>query len=209
LNAFYNNVDNLIQSLPIAEKTNGWFVYSYINVSRVYTKGLEFTGSYQVGRSLEISTGYQLLYAKDRDIIDSIEAGVGNYASVRNPKTGDQARATPSDYIGLVQRSRHQVNVKIYYHLPWWGIVAGGRANYFSKAGFADLNGNGYIDRYDQFAPAHCLLAFSLEKSLTKYGLTLQASVENAGGFTNALVAGLPGRQYFASLRWSWTKKKD
>jgi len=207
LNAFYNNVNNLIQTLPIAQKTNGWFVYSYVNVSKVYTTGLEFSARYQLGRRLELQAGYQLLYAKDRDIIDSIRAGKGTYASIRDPATGATRPSTVSDYIGLVQRSRHQANVRLFYHSPLWGIVAGVRANYFSRAGFADLNGNGYIDRYDEFTPAYCLLAFSLEKELTKWGLTLQASVENAGGFNNALVAGQPGRQYFGGLRWNWDKK--
>lgn len=205
LNAFYNHVSNLIQSLPVAAKTNGWFVYSYINVSRVYTKGLEASAQIRICRGLELQTGYQLLYAKDKDIIDSIKAGAGNYATLTDAG-GVGHRATPADYFGLQQRSRHQLNAKLFYTLPWWGLSAGARANYLSKAGFADQNGNGYIDRYDQFVPAYCLLAFSLERSFRNPRLTLQVSVENAAGYTNALAAGQPGRQVFAGLRWNWNK---
>lgn len=207
LNAFYNNVNNLIQSVPVAGKTNGWFVYSYVNVSKVYTEGVEFSGRWQLLRNLDWQWGYQLLYAKDRDIIDSIKAGTGNYGMITDPHTGSSRRAAPKDYIGLTQRSRHQLNTKIFYRYPDWGLTAGARANYFGKAGFADQNGNGYIDRYDQFAPSYCLLSFSLEKSLLKERLAIQLSVENAGNYTNALVAGQPGRQLFAGVRWNWDKK--
>jgi outer membrane receptor for ferrienterochelin and colicins len=148
-----------------------------------------------------------LLIARDRDIVDSIKAGTGSYATITDPQTGSSRRATPSDYFGLAQRSRHQLNTRLFYSYPQWGLTAGARANYFSKAGFADQNGNGYIDKYDQFAPAYCLLAFSLEKSLLKARLAIQLSVENAGNYTNALVAGQPGRQFFAGLRWNWNKK--
>jgi len=209
LNAFYNNVNNLIQSVPIAGKTNGWFVYSYVNVSKVFTEGVEWTGRWQLLRNLEGQWGYQLLYAKDRDIIDSIRAGTGNYGVITDPHTGSSRRAIPGDYFGLMQRSRHQMNTRLFYRYPAWGMTAGARANYFSKAGFADLNGNGYIDKYDQFAPAYCLLAFSLEKSLLKEQLAIQLSVENATNYTNALIAGQPGRQFFAGLRWNWDKKKE
>jgi outer membrane receptor for ferrienterochelin and colicins len=200
-------VSNLIQSVPIAGKTNGWFVYSYVNVSKVYTEGLELSGRWQLLRNLDWQLGYQLLYARDRDIIDSIKAGTGSYGTITDPQTGIVRRATPGDYFGLVQRSRHQLNTKLYYHFPSWGLIAGARANYFGKAGFADQNGNGYIDRYDQFAPAYCLFSFSLEKSLLKERLSIQMSVENATNYTNALIAGQVGRQLFAGLRWNWDKR--
>ncbi|HVU57583.1 MAG TPA: TonB-dependent receptor [Puia sp.] len=209
LNAFYNNVNNLILSVPVAGKTNGWFVYSYINVSKVYTKGIELSTQARLTRGLELQAGYQLLYAKDKDIIDSIKAGAGAYGVITNPYTGVVRPAAPADYFGLEQRSRHQLNVKLFYTLPWWGLSAGARANYVSKAGFADQNGNGYIDKYDQFIPAHCLLAFSLEKTFLQPRLVLQLSVENATNYTNALVAGQPGRQFFAGLRWNWNKTID
>jgi outer membrane receptor for ferrienterochelin and colicins len=205
LNAFYNNVSNLIQSVPVAAKTNGWFVYSYINVSKVYTRGIELSTQARLCKGLDLQVGYQLLDAKDKDIIDSIKAGAGNYGEITDPR-GVSHRAAPADYVGLQQRSKHQLNAKLFYTLPWWGLAAGARANYLSKAGFADLNGNGYIDRYDQFVPAYCLLAFSLEKTLRNPRLTVQVSVENAANYTNALVAGQPGRQFFAGLRWNWNK---
>ena len=205
LNAFYNNVSNLIQTIPVAEKTNGWWVYSYINVSKVYTKGIELSSQIKPLKALDIQLGYQLLYAKDKDIIDSIKAGVGDYGTLIDPG-GVRRRATPADYFGLQQRSRHQLNGKVFYTLPWWGVSTGVRANYLGRAGFTDRNGNGYIDRYDQFVPAYCLLAFSLEKTFINPRLSVQVSVENATNYTNAFVSGQPGRQFFAGLRWNWNK---
>ena len=41
VNAFRNDVKNLIETLPIAIKTNFRQVYSYRNISRIYTQGIE------------------------------------------------------------------------------------------------------------------------------------------------------------------------
>ena len=205
-NFFYNSVQNLIQSVPIAEKTNGWFVYSYENVSKVYTKGMEFSGRWRVGGGLEVQAGYQLLYAKDRDILDSIKAGTGNYAQIRNPQTGVVRPSEASDYFGLIQRSRHQANIRLLYLLPDWGMTASARLNYLSRAGFNDLNGNGFIDRYDQYVPAYGIVSFSLEKDVWKKRLSVQAGVDNVAGYTNALLAGQPGRQVTGGIRYNFKK---
>src|SRR5690606_4508182 len=75
LNVFYNNLSNLILTVPIAEKSNGQQLFSYINVSRAYTSGMETEAYWLITPNLRLQAGYQLLYAKDRDVIDSIKSG--------------------------------------------------------------------------------------------------------------------------------------
>lgn len=208
VNGFYNSVQHLIQSVPIAEKTNGWFVYSYKNVSKVYTTGLEFSGRWQVCAAVEVQAGYQLLYAKDRDVIDSIKAGTGSYGTIRNPLTGAERRSVTGDYFGLIQRSRHQVNLRVFYSLPVQGLSASVRVNYFGRAPFADQNGNGFVDQYDQFVPGYALVSFGVEKDVLRGRLSVQAGVDNIGGYTNALLPGQWGRQISGGLRWKFSKNK-
>ncbi|MBS1664388.1 MAG: TonB-dependent receptor [Bacteroidetes bacterium] len=186
-NFFYNSIQNLIQSIPIAAKTNGWFVYSYKNVSKVFTEGMEFSGRWQVGRGLEVQAGYQLLYAKDRAVADSVKG---------------------KDYFGLAQRSRHQANIRLFYYAPVWGLRASARFNYLSRAGLNDTNGNGYIDSHDQFAPGYGIVSFSVEKEVWKKRLSIQAGVDNVAGYANELVTGQMGRQITAGVRWTFNEKK-
>lgn len=183
-NFFYNSIQNLIQSIPIAAKTNGWFVYSYKNVSKVFTKGFEFSGRWQATRGLEVQAGYQLLYAA----VDSVKS---------------------KDYFGLAQRSRHQANIRLFYYAPVWGLRASARFNYLSRQGLNDTNGNGYIDGHDQFAPAYGIVSFSVEKEVLKKKLSVQAGVDNVFGYTNELVAGQMGRQISGGVRWNFGINKN
>ncbi|MCK7558966.1 TonB-dependent receptor [Chitinophaga sedimenti] len=77
-NVFRNDVTDLINTITVAEKTNGWQVYSYVNVSKARMQGLEVNASWQLPYGFSLSGGYQLLYAKNRDVIDSIRNGTGH-----------------------------------------------------------------------------------------------------------------------------------
>ena len=62
-NAFYNDVYDLIDTQPIARKTNGSFVYSYFNLSRIYTRGLDLQVRVVPFERLAFTTSYQFLQA--------------------------------------------------------------------------------------------------------------------------------------------------
>src|SRR5690606_7025120 len=75
LNLFRNTINDLIDTRVIAFKTNGQNVFSYYNVHKVYTQGLEVNASWRANKNLKILGGYQLLFAKDKAAEDAFESG--------------------------------------------------------------------------------------------------------------------------------------
>jgi len=60
-NLFRNNVQDLIETAPIARKTNGQQVFSYFNYAEVITQGVETQIDYRLLPGLTLSAGYQYL----------------------------------------------------------------------------------------------------------------------------------------------------
>jgi outer membrane receptor for ferrienterochelin and colicins len=166
LNAFRNDIQNLIDTRIIARKTNGQNVFGYVNRDNIYTTGVETDLSYSFTENLKLSIGYQLLYAFDKEAEDRIDEGE---VFVRDPETLTTRRLERSDYFGLPNRSRHLANFKIYYNIPEWKAFANLRLNYRSKYALFDTNGNGLIDDYDDsFVDGFSILNITLSKSLFK-----------------------------------------
>src|SRR5690606_34311290 len=70
LNLFRNDIKDLIDTRTIAMKTNGQPIYSYYNVHRVFTQGVEVDASQPFfNNSLVISAGYQYLIVKDKQVV--------------------------------------------------------------------------------------------------------------------------------------------
>lgn len=206
VNVFYNSLHNFINTVQVATRTNYQPVYSYINLDRSYTAGIEAGVSVSPLTGLDISAGYQLLYAKDRGIMDSIRAGTYPYNKVRNSNTGETLASKVSDYIGLENRSRHMANVRIFYEYAPWGINASFRVTYRSKAGYDDANNNRFLDRYDTFIAGYGMLYASLEKKFCKDHLSVQLTADNLMNYTDMLMPGQPGRILMAGLKWRMFK---
>lgn len=206
LNVFYNNLHNFINTVQVATRTNYQPVYSYINLDRSYTAGVEAGVSVSPVKGLDISAGYQLLYAKDRGIMDSIRAGGYPYNKVRNSNTGETLNAKVSDYIGLENRSRHMANLRVFYEYAPWGINASFRLTCRSRAGYDDANNNRFLDRYDTFIAGYAMLYASLEKKFCKDHLSLQLTADNLTNYTDMLMPGQPGRILMAGLKWRMFK---
>lgn len=164
VNIFRNNIQDLIDTRVIAEKTNGQNVFSYYNVSKVFTQGLEFNTSWSLNNELKISGGYQLLFAKDKDAIDAFKNGE---AYARLPGS-PSFQLDEKDYFGLYNRSRHMANIKVFYTISKWGLNTNIRAIYRSKYGLYDTNSNTYLDKYDEFIDGHTLWNFAINKTFFK-----------------------------------------
>ncbi len=175
INYFRNDFQNLIDTRAIARKTNGQNVFSYTNFARIYTTGLELDTRYRINDQLEIAAGYQLLYAKDKDKKVALERGE---VFARDPQTLQTVVLNNSDYFGLVNRSRHTANFKVFYEVPKWNFNANLRVNYRSKYGLFDGNGNDIIDTYDTtFVDGYALTNLALNKAFAqKYALQLGAN---------------------------------
>ena len=140
INLFRNDFENLIDTRIIARKTNGQNVFSYTNFNKIYTSGLELNVEYTLGPGLQISGGYQLLYAKDKEKKVALERGE---IFARDPIMLQAVVLDNSDYFGLVNRSRHTANFKVFGEVPLWDLNFNLRINYRSKYGLFDSNGNG------------------------------------------------------------------
>jgi len=146
LNFFRNDFTNLIDTRIIARLNNGQNVFSYVNFDEVFTTGLEFNSSVEITRNFTLNAGYQLLYAYDKNNLDRID---NNQVFVRNPANNQTELVSRSDYFGLVNRSRHNANLKLFYDLPKLETDVSLRLLYRSKYAQFDTNGNGLIDTYD------------------------------------------------------------
>lgn len=206
VNVFYNDMRNFINSEAVAQQTNTQQVFSYVNVAKAYTAGTEIGLSWKANQSLNFSAGYQLLYAVDKGVVDSIKNGTGLYAGIYDGITQPR-RSTRADYFGLSNRSRHMANVKVSYEHVKTGITGSFRVNYRSKYGFTERNqSNLFIDQYDTFVPAYFLFNVALQKTFYDKHLQLQLSADNLMNYRDQLMPGQQGRAILAGLSWRFFK---
>ena len=205
VNFFRNDFQNLIDTRILASKTNGQNVFGYINRESVYTQGLEVDLQYRLWENLNLSAGYQLLYAFDKDKENAIENGE---VFGRNPITLETIRLEEQDYFGLENRSRHTLNFKAFYEVPEWDANANLRVVYRSRFGLTDRNGNDLLDELDNsFVDGYALVNLSFGKTFYKH-YQLQVGANNLLDFrgSNPLAAQdneqliNPGIQAFARL---------
>jgi outer membrane receptor for ferrienterochelin and colicins len=166
LNLFRNEITNLIDTRVIARKTNGQNVFSYYNVNEIYTQGLEFNASLKFNKNTVLTTGYQLLYAKDRKAIQAFKNGE---VFARLTPISPSFVLSKKDYFGLLNRSRHMLNFKLSYHIPKWNLESNIRAIYRTKFGLYDNNGNGYLDVYDTFVSGYSIFDFAINKTILEH----------------------------------------
>jgi outer membrane receptor for ferrienterochelin and colicins len=75
VNLFYNSIDNLIESQAVAITSANQTIYSYRNIRRAFTEGVETNFTMPLTSRLNLSLGYQLLYAKDKDVVSAVNKG--------------------------------------------------------------------------------------------------------------------------------------
>lgn len=203
LNAFRNDIDNLILTDVIAFKKNGGQIFSYLNISRALTQGLEAEANWKKG-SLDLTAGYQFLLTADKDVLDDINEGK---VFTRDLETGISRRITRSEYAGLPNRSKHMANLRIFYEWKNTGWFATARAIWRSKWGTTDIDGNGVINREDEFAPGFVQLNLSAGKNL-RNGLRLMAGVDNAFNYKDVVnLPGQPGYNWYLTVGYDFMNK--
>jgi len=198
INLFHNEVQDLIEVMPFARKTNGQFVFSYMNLGRVFTQGLETDWRWQPHPAWQFSAGYQLLFTADREVLEQLQAG---NVYRRNPNTLRTVRVQRSDYGGLFNRSRHSANAKVFYRNAkgWEGSL---RMIWRNRYGFADLNGNSILDADGEYIRGYALCNLNAGKQFDN-GLLLQVGCDNLLNFRNeAQIPDQPGRLWYLSMRY-------
>lgn len=205
INVFRNDIQDLIDTKAVARKTNGQQVFSYYNIASVFTEGMEADGNYKLSNHLQLSAGYQFLIAKDKAVVDALEAG-NVYA--RNPETNITKRVNPDAYGGLFNRSRHMANAKIFYSDQQRGWQASARVIYRGRYGFADSNNNTILDDDSEYVDGYVTCNVSVGKTIQQW-LELQVGCDNLFDYTDSqYIPSLPGRLVWASIVMTLSKKK-
>jgi outer membrane receptor for ferrienterochelin and colicins len=196
-NLFRNDFENLIETQVIANKTNGQNVFSYFNLSEVFTQGFELSSTWRPNMHWKIMAGYQLLYARDKEAEQAFKNGE---VFARETPSSPAIQLNESDYFGLYNRSRHMANFRVFYTYPKWDLETNIRTTYRSKYGLFDSNGNGYLDAYDDFVNGYGIVDFAINKTFfSKYKLGI--GMDNLLDFTDPQnITNIPGRIIYANL---------
>ena len=218
-NVFRNDIKDLIETQTVALATNQNFIYSYSNIKRALTQGIEVNYQTTIREKIKFAISYQYLQAKDKDIIDLIKK---NQMFGRDPNTLESYRIKQSDYIGLPHRSRHSGFVKLAYTIPKIGVEV--NARYIMRGSFgitgtngtvngtlinsSDRNSNAIIDKYDNLVAPYGLLNLSLSKVIkTKW--MVQLGADNLLNYTDPTnQPTLIGRTAFIKINYKYIQNK-
>ena len=198
---FRNDIANLIDvyALPFT-RSNGLPVYSYHNVSNVFTEGFEMDIKYKLTGNWYVAGGYQFLLAKDKQVLAKIDQG---QLYKRDPVTFQTSLVTRQDYFGLANRSKNTTNLKLMYNNQEAGFDAYIRAVYRGKFGFMDVNGNNIIDDNREMTPGYTLVNIATAKTIGMH-FKIQVGVENMFNYINATqMPNIAGRIYFVNANYS------
>jgi len=197
VNFFRNDVSDLIDTKAVALKTNGQQVFSYYNVAEVFMQGVEVDASYQLAPGLTLSGGYQYLIAKDKAVVEALKAGA---VYARDPETNRTRRVGESEYGGLLNRSKHMANAKIFFEHSRTGWGASARVIYRGRYGISDANNNAILDADSEYVDGYATVNLSVIKSIARW-MRLQAGCDNVFDYTNkSYIPSVPGRLVWGSV---------
>ena len=196
LDAYHNEVDNLIDTEAVARKTNGQRVFTYLNRNEVFTRGVEARLTLRATSALRVQLGYDYLEAKDRQVLEQLRDG-----DIYRREDGRDVQVTPSEYGGLPGRATHSGTAQLRYTLQQLGLTAHVQGTLRGRTAYADLDGNGIVDADREYLEARTLWEATLSKTLRDH-YTLRLGGENLLGYKNARrVPSIPGRQWFVELQ--------
>jgi outer membrane receptor for ferrienterochelin and colicins len=205
INLFRNNVNDLIEASPIAFKTNGQSVFTYFNLNKIYTQGIESEATVKFSNDLSFSVSYQYLEAYDEEVLEMIRNG-------KISKVGTNGVVRPvheSEYGGLYNRSRHSCTIKLFYENNKLGFSANLRGVVRGKYGFGDVNSNGILDDKREYVPGYAIWNATASKDIGEY-FTVLLGIENIFDKTNSqFIPSLPGRIIYGGIRLKFYKQSN
>lgn len=205
VNLFNNDISNQIIFDIIALRGNGQQVYSYFNVKRSFTRGGEVNIQHQINSSFTITAGYQLLFTGDKDVVAAIANGKMFGRSEANNEVYALQR---SDYYGLPNRSKHMLNVKLFYRHQPSGWSASVRGIYRSRWGTNDVDGNGIINRTDETANGFLQLNANVSKDFNTHWRVMLGA-ENLLNYRDAVnIPNVLGINGYISIHYQFQKRK-
>lgn len=201
VNFFRNDIKNLIDTHVIARKKNGQNVFSYKNFEEIYTTGFELNTNYKITPNLTFSGGYQLLYAFNKENQKRVK---NKEIFARDAITKQTLTVTKSDHFGLINRSKHSANIKVFYHWTKTKTNFNIRILYRSKYAQFDTNGNSLIDKYDtSFVNGFYTINTTITKILYNK-FDLQIGANNLLDYKDNSLPTLPGIQTYIKLNYKF-----
>jgi outer membrane receptor for ferrienterochelin and colicins len=199
-NLFRNDINNMIVTDIVAFKKNGGQIYSYFNLKSALTQGLEFDVDKRISKTFSIKAGYQYLYTADKEVLNGIKKGE---TFKRDLTTGNSVRMKLADYGGLPQRSKHTANLKLNYENTS-GFFATTRMIYRGRWGTFDQDGNGIINRKDEYANGYLQVNASAGLSLKK-NWKIMAGLDNILNYKDVIfLPGNPGRMGYIDIQFNF-----
>lgn len=183
-NGFRNDVQDMIETAPIAQKTNGSLVFSYFNLDQVVTQGLETELRWTLTPAWSFNAGYLWLDARIR-----IER-----TRIVQDAQGEVNRRLEVLHKPMFNRSRHSGTARLNYDEP--AIGWGGNLRLVARGAFAlmDANTNGWADA-DEMGNAHVVAHAAVSRRFGS-NITLMSGIDNITDYRNTLVPHLPGRLF-------------
>lgn len=220
---FHNNLTNLIEVYRVG-RTDNRDIYSYRNVARAYTQGMELNLRSQIPLSLQetltANIGYQYLEAMDMEVLAAIQNGS---AGTVDPASGAFAPLKRGDYGGLWFRPPHSGAMRLQYDNDALGWSANVRIQYIGTMGDEALDQNGFVigdpprkvwDSPTENIPAYWNINCAVSKSfrfaqsdrfIGIAGLRATAGVNNLLDAINLRsLPNLVGRQVFVNVSVEW-----
>ncbi len=202
LNMFRNNVNNLIDFLPVAVKNNGKFVYTYFNLNRIYTQGLETRLRLKPWNFLSIQLHYQLLFTADINVVNTLNEPNQKQYWKRDGYNDRPVR--PDEYGGLFNRSQNSGSVVLNFTIPDWDFLISVNGVFKSKYGYADVNGNTILDDELEYAPGYSFWYLMASKKFLQY-FTLQLGIDNVFDYKSEKIRLVTsGRTFSARLIFNY-----
>lgn len=200
---FRNDVQNLVNYIPVAQLPNGSNVFSYINLNRAVTQGAVADITVKRIPALTIQAGYQYLFTADKDIYRAIKEGT---VYGRDYAGGPARLMTRKDYGGLNNRSKHSANIKLFYEPEGKKWNASLRALYRSRWGVFDNDGNGFANQASEFAKGFAQLNTAVTvKPVANW--QVQAGINNLLNYTDGTnMPNQPGINGFIAIVYSFKK---
>ena len=193
-NVFRNQVRDLIETQRIAQKLNNQSVFSYVNITRMFSQGIDLelrTSSFLL-TNLDWSLGGQLLDTRERitEEFDDVVDGV----VVKKEKTS---------YVPMFNRSRYTGNIKLFYASEQLGLDANVRLQYRGSYGFVDLNGNNRVDN-TELVEGYTLINSSIAKTF-KQQYRIQMGINNLTNVTDPQrLPSNPGRVLYVQFSYDF-----
>jgi len=204
LSIFRNDIQSLIDVRQVATRVDGSQLFSYLNVNRAFTQGVETSFQWQLQKKWSINAGYQLLLTGDKEEWERIKQGK-EYIRESN---GSSRVMNKKDYIGLPNRSKQQAQLKIKYEDKESRYVYM-RLLYRSRWTVANSNGNGVHDVQDEYANGYMQLHITGGLPLNNT-IALQAGIDNVLNYQNIFyLPNVASRTVFVTLRATLESKQS